>query len=90
MNTEQVRKNNDFLKRFKVMKPRLRMPDYIAAQKNEGVEIEPKHTQPKGHGRGPSERAKVASKIRLSKDLKMVTTNRQQKVYALKIADQII
>lgn len=64
--------------------------EQIAAQKNEGVDIEPRISQPKGHGRGPSPRAKVASKVRFSARLKAVTTTRQLEVYALKVADQII
>jgi len=89
MNAELVRKNSEFLKRFRRV-PRMGMPDYIAHQKNEGKPLEPRIHQPKGHGRGPSERAKIASRVLFSRDLKSVSTDRQLKVYALKVADQII
>src|SRR4029077_1100417 len=86
---ERRRKNNEFVGRFRTFKPRLRTPEYVAHQKHEGWE-EPELYQPKGRGRGPSNRAKIASRVRFSAELKSVTTDRQLKVYALKVADQII
>ncbi len=90
MNSEQVRRNTEFLKRFR-RSPRMKMPDYIAHQKNEGKLLEHEPARPKkGSGKTVSLRARLAKTVQFSRDLKSVSTERQLRVYALMVADQAI
>lgn len=90
MSSEQVRRNNEFVKRFR-RSPRLRMPEYIAHQKNEGKLLEHEAARPrKGSGQTVSLRAKVASQVQFSRDLKSVSTERQLRAYAFIVADRVI
>lgn len=90
MTAEQTRKNNEFLARFQ-RAPRFVMPDYIAHQKNEGKPLGHEPTKPKkGSGKTVSVRAQIAKTIRFSKDLKMVSTDRQLRAFGLLQADRII
>lgn len=90
MNQELQRKNTEFLKRFR-RNPRLKMPDYIAHQKNEGRPLEHEPTKPKkGSGKTVSRRARIAATVRFSRNLKSVSTDRQLRAYSFIVADQII
>lgn len=90
MSAELQRKNTEFLKRFR-RRPRPEMPDYIAHQKNDGRPLEHEPTKPKKDSvKFVSLRAQIASQVRFSKELKMVSTNRQLQAYAYIKADQII